>query len=229
MESSQTQSPKARASLSRLILSFVLAFCVMAGVMYMIGPRYIRAFLPVFSKQISLLHPEYDISEFYLNEQNQIMFQVRVNRFMIDDQGRHVGGTEAKAGIQGYSMYTAPIILFAVILAWPGLGYKTRFKAFLIALPLFILTQLVDIPVLVINRVEAYWPAVTFGAKLRMFWAFVLANGGTQFMAFLAALVSIFATQWVLPPPAAPAMKQVARNEPCPCGSGKKFKRCCGK
>jgi len=23
--------------------------------------------------------------------------------------------------------------------------------------------------------------------------------------------------------------KKVARNEPCPCGSGKKYKNCCGK
>ena len=28
----------------------------------------------------------------------------------------------------------------------------------------------------------------------------------------------------------APAMsRKVGRNEPCPCGSGKKFKQCCGK
>jgi SWIM/SEC-C metal-binding protein len=25
------------------------------------------------------------------------------------------------------------------------------------------------------------------------------------------------------------AEKKVGRNEPCPCGSGKKYKRCCGK
>jgi SWIM/SEC-C metal-binding protein len=25
------------------------------------------------------------------------------------------------------------------------------------------------------------------------------------------------------------AEKKVGRNEPCPCGSGKKFKKCCGK
>jgi preprotein translocase subunit SecA len=24
-------------------------------------------------------------------------------------------------------------------------------------------------------------------------------------------------------------VKKVARNEPCPCGSGKKYKQCCGK
>lgn len=28
---------------------------------------------------------------------------------------------------------------------------------------------------------------------------------------------------------ARPAAKRVGRNEPCPCGSGKKFKKCCGK
>jgi hypothetical protein len=26
-----------------------------------------------------------------------------------------------------------------------------------------------------------------------------------------------------------PAAKQIGRNQPCPCGSGKKYKRCCGK
>jgi preprotein translocase subunit SecA len=28
---------------------------------------------------------------------------------------------------------------------------------------------------------------------------------------------------------AVPAGKKVGRNDPCPCGSGKKYKRCCGK
>jgi len=41
--------------------------------------------------------------------------------------------------------------------------------------------------------------------------------------------------KWGMPkvrfrPPAAPkAQVKVGRNEPCPCGSGKKFKRCCGR
>ncbi len=34
-----------------------------------------------------------------------------------------------------------------------------------------------------------------------------------------------------LPPPVEPihAEKAVGRNDPCPCGSGKKYKKCCGK
>lgn len=35
-----------------------------------------------------------------------------------------------------------------------------------------------------------------------------------------------------LPPPVKPIhdeKKEVGRNDPCPCGSGKKYKKCCGK
>ena len=34
-----------------------------------------------------------------------------------------------------------------------------------------------------------------------------------------------------LPPPVEPIKsdKDVGRNDPCPCGSGKKYKKCCGK
>lgn len=35
-----------------------------------------------------------------------------------------------------------------------------------------------------------------------------------------------------LPPPVEPIHKddkEPGRNDPCPCGSGKKFKKCCGK
>ncbi len=31
------------------------------------------------------------------------------------------------------------------------------------------------------------------------------------------------------PPETVIAEKKVGRNEPCPCGSGKKYKKCCGK
>jgi SWIM/SEC-C metal-binding protein len=31
-----------------------------------------------------------------------------------------------------------------------------------------------------------------------------------------------------LNPPVRHEVRQIGRNEPCPCGSGKKFKKCCG-
>ena len=35
-----------------------------------------------------------------------------------------------------------------------------------------------------------------------------------------------------LPPPVEPirsGKEEIGRNDPCPCGSGKKYKKCCGK
>jgi hypothetical protein len=201
----------------------------MAGIFYAAGPFYVRAILPLVSGQIAFLHPEYDIVAFGLNERNQIMYQVRVNRPGVDVQGRQIGGSEVKAGIEGYTLYTAPIIILSVLLAWPGLTLRKRGKAFLIALPLFLLTQLIDAPILCITRIEAAYPPETLLAKVRLFWTFVLANGGTHFMALLVALISVFATQWTVPAAPAPSGQTVARNDPCPCGSGKKYKKCCGK
>jgi len=30
------------------------------------------------------------------------------------------------------------------------------------------------------------------------------------------------------PPPSFVSARKIGRNDPCPCGSGKKYKRCCG-
>jgi Protein of unknown function (DUF1186)/SEC-C motif len=38
----------------------------------------------------------------------------------------------------------------------------------------------------------------------------------------------IAALQQMMPKPASNPYRHVGRNDPCPCGSGKKFKRCCG-
>jgi hypothetical protein len=38
----------------------------------------------------------------------------------------------------------------------------------------------------------------------------------------------ISALQQIMPKPASNPYRHVGRNDPCPCGSGKKFKRCCG-
>lgn len=35
-------------------------------------------------------------------------------------------------------------------------------------------------------------------------------------------------TRWAAAQDARTAMSKAGRNDPCPCGSGKKFKHCCG-
>lgn len=44
----------------------------------------------------------------------------------------------------------------------------------------------------------------------------------------LSEMSNLAATLRGMPPSASVAKQKVGRNEPCPCGSGKKFKKCCG-
>lgn len=44
----------------------------------------------------------------------------------------------------------------------------------------------------------------------------------------VAALYAHWAEERQKPPAPAEATPRIGRNEPCPCGSGKKYKRCCG-
>lgn len=36
-----------------------------------------------------------------------------------------------------------------------------------------------------------------------------------------------YSTNWLTPQTVRRACRKVGRNEPCPCGSGRKFKNCC--
>jgi len=210
----------------RFFLRIILAGVVLSVLLYLAGPFYIRALLPLFSHEIEILHPEYDIREFRLDRQNRIMYQIKVYRVGVDHEGNALGGSEVKAGIVGRTLYISPLILYSFLLAWPGLSIKERFKAFLISLPLFIIIQLVDIPMDIINRVEAPWGGRSLSGQIREFWYYLLNNGGRQFLALIIALVSI---AWVRIAFPEKITGEVGRNDPCPCGSGKKFKKCCGK
>lgn len=215
-----------KSKILRFLLRLVLAFLFWSLLSYIFGSSYIRLFLPLFSYEIKTIHPEYSIKEFSLNDRKQIMYQVEVFRKGVDDKGRTLGGSEARAGILGRTMYISPIILFSLLLAWPGLSIKERLKAFLISIPLLIGTQLIDIPIQVINRVEAPWPVHSLGGHIRVFWINLLNNGGRQFLAIIAFLISIASVRLIFP---SNIKAPVGRNDPCPCGSGKKFKKCCGK
>ena len=217
---------RSKTKILYFFLRLIVAGVFLSSLLYILGPSYIRLFLPLFSYEIEIIHPDYDIKEFYLDDKNQIMYQVMVNRVGFDDQGRALGGSEVKAGIMGRILYISPLILYSFLLAWPGLSIRERFKAFLISVPLLIAAQLIDIPFDIINRIEKPWGAQSLSGRFREFWNYLLNNGGRQFLGLIVFLISIASVRLTFLPHI-PA--DVGRNDPCPCGSGKKFKKCCGK
>ena len=180
-------------------LRLIPAGLFLSALLYMAGLLYVRIFLPLFYYEIEIFHPEYDINEFYLDNQNRIMYQIAVDRVGVDHKGNALGGSKVRAGIVTRTLYIFPFILYSLLLAWPGLSMKERCKAFLISVPLFLVTQLVDIPMDVINRVEAPWAVKSLSGRIREFWYYLLNNGGRQFMAFLVALLSIASVRLIFP------------------------------
>lgn len=207
-------------------LRLILAGMFLAYLLYVFGPSYIRLFLPLFSYTIEIIHPDYEIKELYLDVNNQIMYQVRVYRVGFDDLGRALGGSEVKAGIVARALYISPLILYSLLLAWPGLSIRERLKTFLISIPLLIASQLIDIPFDIISRIEKPWGVHSPVEKFREFWNYLLNNGGRQFLAVIVFLISMASVRLIRP---SRVKTPVGRNDPCPCGSGKKFKKCCGK
>ncbi|WP_022722215.1 UPF0149 family protein [Rhodopseudomonas sp. B29] len=88
------------------------------------------------------------------------------------------------------------------------------------------LTQLVDISSMMVDVSDAEREALTKTADVKITgWLLALNKART------ANDPSPRTIEWGPPaPPALPAKKQrkIGRNDPCPCGSGKKYKKCCG-
>lgn len=63
--------------------------------------------------------------------------------------------------------------------------------------------------------------------QLRDLWAALLQQHGSGKLRERFARMRQVARQRLVPEPVSSSPASVGRNEPCPCGSGKKFKRCC--
>ena len=150
-----------------------------------------------------------------------------MNRAIIEDDGRYVPYGIYRIGINIYTIYIQPIIIFSLILAWPALSIKDRFKAALISIPLQFAILLINIPFYVITLHEKNVNFVNYHPGfIRILWFQFLNMGGQQFMAILAFMVSI-APFYLIKPQTADS--RAGRSDPCPCGSGKKYKDCCMK
>ncbi len=79
---------------------------------------------------------------------------------------------------------------------------------------------------LVAGEIDPRWPKRKLSRKKMDEIALLMAAGAARARAHFLAQ-----RQSQIPQPAQPARRAEAktgRNEPCPCGSGKKFKKCCG-
>ncbi|HDY88940.1 MAG TPA: hypothetical protein ENH82_12610 [bacterium] len=154
-----------------------------------------------------------------------LVFYVKINRTIIDENGRYLPYSIGRIGIYIYVLYIQPIIIFSLIFAWPTLSIKDRFKAAMISIPFQLAIVLVDIPFFVIIQREKDVSFIDYQPGLiRMLWFHFLDKGGRQFMAILAFMASIAPFRLINPKI---TKSGIGRNDTCPCDSGKKYKNCC--
>ena len=124
------------------LLFFALRLIPISGVsilfFYLISPVFIDGHLKLFKNQMRLMHPEYEILSkdiVKVNQLDYIEFYIKVNkRPTMPDSQVHKGAIVKIKG-QASTLCIAPIIIFSLILAWPGMVVRKRLKAILIAFP----------------------------------------------------------------------------------------------
>jgi SEC-C motif-containing protein len=195
---------------------------------YLISPFFINGHLKLFKNQLRLMHPEYEILShdiIKINQLDYIQFFIKVNKTPTLAESSVKKGAIIKVKGQASTLCIAPIIIFSLILAWPGLVLRKRLKAILIAIPITLMSSAMDYPMMFIADIESVFSDAPLTNSIRLLWKHLMNNGGRQFLALLACLFAIAIVN--VKPKIKIDWGKVGRNDPCPCGSGKKYKNCC--
>ena len=114
------------------------------------------------------------------------------------------------------------ILLIALFLATPGLKALKRLGLTAAALGTIFIYHVVDI---VLGIRLLYRPSPFYS------WAYMLSIFGQLWVPLL--IWGLLTFRYWLPKPRTAMVtttrRKIRPNDPCPCGSGKKYKRCCGK
>jgi hypothetical protein len=232
-----TDNPS-RRQLRALMLRLVPASIFFILLFYLINPFYVRFYLPLIAAQLEWMDPTYDVEKseiLTINRVQYLQYTITVSKPIPERPytPQETGNTfELKA--QANTLCIAPIIVFSLILAWPGLSLLKRLQTFLLSLPLILLVHALDLPMIFIAIIESVHSTSAIGNTALSVWSHIL-NGGRQFLALVAFLISIAPIYIRLDrrPPRKASPRTSAptiaprRNDPCPCGSGKKYKNCC--
>jgi hypothetical protein len=132
-----------------------------------------------------------------------------------------------------------PPVLTALILAAPGWTWRRRGRALLVGLSLLTVTQIAFFLVTIVATQQSpvmspegmLQPAGYSPIKQPIFYGLyyffdAMGRGFFALVIFLGLIAFGWPTRRTAP--AFAATRRVARNDPCPCGSGRKYKRCCG-
>jgi hypothetical protein len=236
--------------LGKTIIIFLAAYVLLLVLFSQFGSLYFKLFQGLFHWEIDFLYPQFKVVTLQMEElhgQQMIALNVKLTENVIKD-GKllHTVGRPYTAKTISINQYLHPIIIFSILAAWPGIALIDRFKVLLLLVPFLVILEMVDIPILLATRCQEVLRANLYQdpwaeKSLGSYWVAFLHTGGRAALSILAIGLALGCfylgrfwrdrTPETTPAPtvkAKPKATQVGRNAPCPCGSGKKYKNCCG-
>ena len=207
-------------SLSAFALRFLLLFGLLTGLWLLIAPLYSAIVFEAANQIFGLERPP--------------IAQVRSASDAFYVNHLNAEGTTPVFRFERYGTFFNVILLAALLLAAPIRSWRERLKRSAIGISLlaavhiafvfvYVKAQFVNLGLIAVSSGTAYaynWLAVLLGAL-----------GEGLFPLLIAAGLSGRAWAWALGLrfPLKTRPQVVRRNDPCPCGSGRKYKHCCGR
>jgi hypothetical protein len=235
--------------LGKALFVFLASYVVLLMVFSQFGPFYFKLFEGIFRWEINFLYPQFKVSSLQMEDshgQQMISLTVTLAENIILEDGRvlHTAGRPYTSKTISINQYLHPILIFSILAAWPGIMLRDRFKVFLLMLPFLLIVEMLDIPILLATRSNEIMRANLLHDSLAdkrfgSYWVAFLHTGGRAALSVTAAGLALGCfylgrfrrtptTHAAIPAKVEPAPSKLGRNAPCPCGSGRKFKNCCG-
>ncbi|HSR49775.1 MAG TPA: SEC-C metal-binding domain-containing protein [Acidobacteriota bacterium] len=135
-----------------------------------------------------------------------------------------------EAQIEPRAIYTNVPFLLTLVLVTPGLALRRRLIYLAAALALLYLSHVF----FMVTKAEIILIAAEYpGAGNQAFWHFadnfLEVSGKTFFPILIWLALCLPYMLGSVDTPSVAVDRKVGRNDPCPCGSGKKYKQCCGR
>jgi len=187
------------SGLIRFIILLAAVFIVVSSIFFLCGTYYLQALLPFFSFGIEHINPDYEVVAMNLidaENSKQLHFTIKTHRTFVDGQGTIWPSSDHTAGINAYTLYIHPILIFSLLLALPGFSLKDKGIFVLISLPFLFIIEFIDIPVHILYVLKEGYAHEIHQQNMQItwfheFWYRFLNTGGRQFLSLTVVGISV--------------------------------------
>jgi len=181
-----------------LALRWVLAYGLALWAVLSLADAYVNLLTPLYRLPIGWLLPEFRIASLGLERINgEPVVALRLvleETLWIGAKSVPPGGDLTASTLRGHALQH-PILLYTVLLAWPGLFGPAGAVRLLCSIPWLLLVELLDVPLVLVGSVQdlllAHLAPDRLGQDPWVTWMDFLNGGGRLALALAAAVASI--------------------------------------